>query len=196
MDQVLSGRAAIAAVAPDKLRVEWLNMMGQPFLSFLADGKNITVVSRSDGKVHRLRQSAGAMETLVHIPIGIEDLQRILVGSIPLREHAFFLLDQMAENEAWLTLKDRWHNVIASIKVNQADSRVQAMKVFDRQGDLQYAVQWMEWRHIDRYDLPAKVAFESENRQRLVLTVERFWPNADVPPSAFVLEGFGGGHSM
>lgn len=183
--RILSGRVAIAAVAPDKLRVEWLSMMGQPFFSFLADGETITVVSRSDGKVHRLKQSPWAMESLVHIPIGVEDLQRILVGSIPLRDHAYAQLNETAGAANLLTLMNRWHGVIANIQVDPTDFRVQSMRLFGSEGELRYSVQWLRWQYDERYDLPVEVAFQSDSGQRLVLTMVRFWPNVDVPSSTF-----------
>jgi outer membrane biogenesis lipoprotein LolB len=187
--QIVSGRIAVAALAPDKMRVEWLNMMGQPLTSLCGDGETITVYSRSDKKIYRLKQSPTGLEPLIQIPIGIEDLRRILVGSIPLRDNTFVQFDPGKENEGNLVFKDRWHSKVATILLDRGKSRVRSLKAYDRQGDLQYEIQWEQWQDDGRVDLPVRIVMQSDSRKRrLILTMDRFWPNAEVPLSTFVLE--------
>jgi len=186
--QIVSGRIALAAVVPDKIRIEWLNMMGQPLNSLSGDGEVITVISRSDNKVHRFRQSATAMEPLIHIPIGAEDLQKIVIGRLPLPVDAAVQLKESDSQMDMLVLKDRWHNVVATLKVDRISGRAIAMQAFNAQGKFQYEIRWLQWRKEGVYVLPVKIAFESESRQRLVLTIDRFWPDADVPGSIFKLD--------
>ncbi len=186
--QLVSGRIALAAIVPDKLRVEWLNMMGQPVTSLSGDGEAITLVFRTDNKVHRFRQSATALEPLIHIPIGVEDLQKIVTGRLPLPVDAAVQLKEIDNQRDMLVLKNRWHNIVATLQVDRKSGRVLAMKVFSGRGEFQYEVQWMRWRNEGAYVLPVDMVFESESRQRLTLTLDRFWPNADVPESIFKLD--------
>jgi len=186
--QILSGRIAMAGVVPDKLRIEWLNMMGQPLTSLAGDGGMITIYSRTDNKVRRLRQSATAMAPLIHIPIGIEDLQKILVGRFPLPADAAVQLKEAANDIDILILKNRWHNVVETLRVNRITSRLMGMQAFSRQGEALYEIQWLQWQSEGEYLVPAKVVFESKSRQRVILTMDRFWPDADVPESVFKLD--------
>lgn len=186
--QTISGRIAMAAVVPDKLRVEWLNTMGQPLTSMSADGRTITVFSRIEQVVHRFRQSRTALEPLTHIPISVEDLQTIVVGRFPLPADAAAQLKAVHNDMDTVVLKNRWHNVLATMQVDQTNSRVSSMTVFNAQGELQYEIQWLRWRQEDEYLIPAKIIFESKSRQRLILTMDRFWPNANVPLSTFELD--------
>jgi outer membrane biogenesis lipoprotein LolB len=184
--RVMSGRIAIAAAAPDKMRVEWLNPMGQPVTSMNADGQHITLFSRIDNTCRRFHQSATGLAPLIHIPIGINDLYDILIGSVPLPQDAFVQFKQDLSASDTLVLNNRWHRTIADIQVDLTGPRPQFMRIFDGQGELGYEIQWLRWRHDGSgYDLPVRIDFRKDDGQRLTLTVERFWPNEKIPPSVF-----------
>jgi outer membrane biogenesis lipoprotein LolB len=187
--QTTFGRIAVAAVAPDKLRVEWLNMMGLPDVSIAGDGQTITILNRADKKVRHLRQTSTALEKLVHIPIGIEDLQRIMSGAVPLPGGTAAQIEASPDNKVTtLVLKDRWHATVAVVKVDPSDQRIQALKRYDRQGALLYEVRWLQWRRQGQYLLPVQIAFESASGGHMILTMDRFWPEAQVPLALFALD--------
>jgi hypothetical protein len=186
-DGIRAGRVAMAAVVPHKLRADWLNMMGQPVTSLVGDGQTISIWSPADPKVHRLRQSPKALAKLIHIPIGIEDFQNILIGRPPLPADTAVQLKATHNDVDIFTLKNRWHEEIAMIRADRSTGRILAMQAFDGHGRLQYEAQWLQWRRQGKYLLPVKITFESHTKQRLSLTVDRFWPDVDVPSSAFVL---------
>jgi outer membrane biogenesis lipoprotein LolB len=83
--RITSGRAAWAAEHPDRLRLEWLSALGQPLMSMAGDGKTITLYSSADQTYRRFAQSRTALERLIRIPIGIEDLIDVLAGRPPCR---------------------------------------------------------------------------------------------------------------
>jgi outer membrane biogenesis lipoprotein LolB len=187
--RVISGRIAIAAVAPDKMRVEWLNPMGQPATSLNADGKDITLFSRVDNTRNQFPQSTAGLAPLIHIPIGINDLYNILTGSVPLQQDTFVQFKQAWPEADTLVVKNRWHRMIADIQVNRTGPRPQSMRIYNGQGELQYEIQWLQWRQDGSgHDLPVRIDFQNNDGQRLTLTVERFWPNAQVPPSVFAAD--------
>jgi outer membrane biogenesis lipoprotein LolB len=186
--QVVSGRIALAAEKPDKLRIEWLNMLGQPLASLSGNGETITIISRTDNKVHRLSQSPAALEPLIHIPIGIEDLQNVLAGRIPLSVDVAVQLNEAPNDIDILILKNRWHNMVATLRVDRLTCRVLAMQTFSPQGVLQYEIQWLQWRNEGAYLIPVKMVFESESGKRVELSVDRFWPDVDLPASIFKLD--------
>ncbi|MEJ2041127.1 MAG: hypothetical protein P8X55_19695 [Desulfosarcinaceae bacterium] len=78
--RTLAGRAAWAAVIPNRLRVEWLNMMGQPIASLAGDGRTLTYRIHGDDTIHRLRQSRDVLDKIIHIPIGVDDMVTLLAG--------------------------------------------------------------------------------------------------------------------
>jgi outer membrane biogenesis lipoprotein LolB len=187
-DMRQSGRVAVAAVIPRKLRADWLNMMGQPLTSLAGDGETIRIWSPAEAKVHQLRQSPKALVKLIRIPLGIEDFQNILIGRPPLLSHTAVQFKKSHEDVDILTLKNRWREVVAMIRVDRSTGHILAMQVFDGHGRLQYETRWLQWRRQGKYLLPTKITLESHAQDRLSLTVDRFWPDTDVAPSAFILE--------
>jgi hypothetical protein len=187
-DGIRSGRVAMAAVVPHKLRADWLNAMGQPLTSLAGDGETIRIWSPADTKVHRLRQAPGALARVIRIPLGIDDFQNIIIGRPPLPSHTAVQFKESRNNVDVLSLKNRWREEVARIQVDRSTGRILAMQAFDGHGRLQYETQWLKWRRQGKYLLPVKVTLESDAKESLSLTVDHFWPDADVPSSAFVLE--------
>lgn len=192
-----SGRIAFAAVQPDKMRVEVLNMMGTPLTSLSGDGHTVTILSHNDRKHYRIRQTQTALSSLIEIPMGIEDLQNLLAGRVPVPPHASVqsLAERPDAPEAVLLLKNRWNGVVARLQMDQASHEVTALQVLEPDGQLQYQILWLQWRAVDGYRIPSKLIIESSAGQKLTLTMDRFWPNAKVPPSTFVLEPSGDNRS-
>jgi outer membrane biogenesis lipoprotein LolB len=183
-----SGRIAVAAVTPRKLRADWLNMMGQPLTSLAGDGETIRIWSPADAKIHSLRQSPKALAKLIQIPLGIEDFQNIILGRPPLPSYTAVQFEETHDDVEILSLKNRWRQAVAFIRVGRSTGRILAMQVFDGRGRMLYVTRWLQWRRQGRYLLPTKITLESDARDRLSLTVDRFWPDADVPSSVFVLK--------
>ena len=183
-----SGRIAFAAVRPDRMRVELLNTMGVPLTSLTGDGDHISILSHTDKKHYRIRQSRTALEPVVHLPIGIEDLQSLLSGGVPLPSHAFARFMESDGPDEVVVLKNRWHGVVSKLRVDSETHQIRNMQVFDGEGQLQYQIHWHQWKKNGDFTLPSKVTIESLSHQSLELVVVRFWPNAEVAPSTFVLD--------
>jgi outer membrane biogenesis lipoprotein LolB len=186
-DGILSGRIAMAAVVPHKMRVEWLNMMGQPLTSVAGDGQTISIWSPTDHRIHHLRQSPRALAKLVKIPLGIEDLQNIVIGRPPVPVNTFVQVKEAGNSMELLALKDRWRQEVATIGVDRSTGRILSMQTFDGHGRLLYKTQWLQWRKWGRFLLPVRIELESDSGQRLRLTMDRFWPDTEVPSSTFEL---------
>lgn len=183
-----SGRIAFAAVRPDRMRVEVLNTMGTPLTTMAGDGNHISILSHIDKKHYRIRQSRKALEPVVHLPIGIEDLQRLLAGLVPLPPYVFARSEETDGPEDIVVLKNRWHGVVSRLRVDSKTRQIKHMQVFDSEGQLHYQIHWYQWKEKGKFTLPSKVTIESLSHQSLELVVDRFWPNAEVAPSTFILD--------
>lgn len=188
--QSQSGRIAFAAVRPDKMRVELLNMMGTPLTSLSGDGETITILSHGDQRYYRLRQTPTALESLIQIPIGIEDLQTLLAGRLPIPDHASVYSKSTDEDGQykWILFKNRWHGIVARLAVDRKTERIVTLEVIDDEGELQYQIRWLQWQVVGAYHIPSKLIIESASQQKLNMNMDRFWPNAVVAPSTFVLD--------
>lgn len=178
------GRAAWAAAPPDRLRLEWLNPLGQPLLSLAGDGRTITLYSFADRKFHRFAQSPKALERMIQVPAGIEDLLDILAGRPPVPAGA---IARAAPAQACgVVLESRWHVRLAELQA-EACGRIQSMSLYDAGGEIQYRVFWLEWQTIQGYDLPRKVRVTSGAGDGLTMMVERIWIDAAMPEETFVI---------
>lgn len=183
-----SGRIAFAAVTPDKMRIELLNAMGSPLTSLSADGERISVFSYVDQKRYRFRQSRTALEAIINIPIGIEDMQSLLAGKVPLPSYSFAKLMKGSTPNDILVLKNRWRGTVADLEVDRVDSRIKTLRKFDGDGELQYQIQWLQWKRVGAYRVPSRLVINTPSHERLIVNMGRFWPNAEVTPSTFLLD--------
>ncbi len=185
-----SARIAFAAIQPDKMRVELLNMIGTPLTSLSGDGETVTIISHGDRKHYRFRQTRTVLAKLIEIPIGIEDLQRLLAGRVPLPPHtsAQSATDHMNVAERDFILKNRWGGIVARLHTDQTTQYIKSLRVMDPEGAFQYQIVWNNWREVGGFRIPSQLTIESGTNQKLTLTMDRFWPNAKVAPSTFVLE--------
>jgi outer membrane biogenesis lipoprotein LolB len=192
-----SGRIAFAAVQPDKMRVELLNMLGTPLTSLSGDGDTVTIVSHDNHKKYRFRQTRTALASVIDIPIGIEDLQNLLAGRVPVppRVSAQLLPAPADASDVMLILKNRWDNVVARLQIDRTTHDIKALWALDSNGVLKYQIQWLQWKDVGGFRVPSKLVVESSASQNLTLTMDRYWPNANVPPSTFVLEDAGSDRS-
>jgi outer membrane biogenesis lipoprotein LolB len=185
--QTLSGRVAWAAALPDKLRVEWLNALGQPLMSLAGDGDTIAIVHIDEAKVHYLRQSDTALEPLVHIPMGIKDFLVLLAGRPPLPAHAAAQMSDEKGAPDVVTLKNRWSDTVAEIQLDDSHRQIKSLIVYARDKAVRYRIHWEQWQNIQEHALPRKVMIEAGTGERIVLTLDRYWLCVELPDSTFVL---------
>jgi outer membrane biogenesis lipoprotein LolB len=192
-----SGRVAFAAVRPDKMRVEVLNMLGTPLTTLTGDGDTVTILSHDDHKQYRFRQTRTALARLIEIPIGIEDLQNLLAGRVPVPPHVSVqsLPGRPDASDVILVLKNRWNGVVGRLQMDQTTHDAKSLRVLDYNGELEYRILWLQWKKVGRYRVPSKLVIESPAKQKLTLTMDRYWPNAKVAPATFVLEATGNNQS-
>ncbi len=183
----LSGRVAMAAVMPDRLRLELLSAMGQPSTRLAGDGRQISIAVPGERRIRRMPQTSASLEPLIHIPIGIEELQSLTTGRPKLPEFVAAQILDRDDRRVVIALKDRWHRLTAKIDVEPTRGRLIRMENLDRDEQLVYAIHWKKWKQTGPYEIPKNVELITPAGQRLELSMVRFWPDVDVPPSMFQL---------
>lgn len=185
--KTLSGRVAMAAVMPDRMRLEWLSAVGQPLTRLAGDGKHISIAVPGETKIRRIPQTSTSLEPFIQIPIGIEELQSLTTGRPKLPEFAAAQIVNQDDQRVVIALRDRWHRLLAKIDVEPTRGRLIRLETLDRDEEFLYAIRWKKWRRAGQYEIPKRVELTTQSGQRLKLSMARFWPNVDVPPSLFHL---------
>lgn len=185
--KTLSGRVAMAAVMPDRIRIEWLSTAGQPLTRLAGDGKRISIAVPGETRIKRMPQTSTSLESLIQIPIGIEELQGLTTGRPKLPEFAAAQIVSQDNQRVVIALRNRWHRLLAKIDVEPTRGRLMRMENLDCDEEPLYAIRWKKWRLAGKYEIPKHVELTTQSGQRLELSMARFWPNVDVPSSLFQL---------
>lgn len=179
-----SGRAAWAAEAPDRLRLEWLGPLGQPLFSLAGDGQTIGIYDVTDGKHRRFRQTPKALERLIGVPLGLGDLVDILAGRPPLPAHA--AVRSLDDAPCGVVLENRWGARVAEVASLGCD-HPETMTVYDGSDAVRYRIQWLDWQTVHEYTVPREIQVTSVEGDILSMLLERFWIDPSLPPETFVI---------
>ncbi len=182
--ETLSGRVAWAAEMPAKMRVEWLNPIGQPLYSMSADGKTISVRQAGDLKIRHIKQKGTTLERVIHMPIRVRDLIDILCGRPPLPDYA---AAQYAQGGTQVVLKNRWDERVADL-YSGGDARLRKVDVYSRDGNLKDSIVWKNWQTIDNRNFPENIVLDSGSGDHISITQRRLWTDVDLVPGTFTLK--------
>lgn len=183
--RTLAGRAAWAAIFPDRIRIELLSFLGQPLMKFAADGNTIAVDVHDGEPPYRTDQKPGALEKIVDIPFGVADLLNVMKGCPPTVLFAAAQLRPEKDDRKRVVLLNRWHQPVAELRAS-ARGLIQEMAAFDGDGALLYRIAWKSWGQKGGYTFPGKIEVVSRRGERLSLQVDRLFP--DVPVSKEMFE--------
>ena len=186
--EVRSGSLALAAARPDRMRVELLSLVGQPLTQLVADGQNIYIRPHGKDRIYRISQSPSALETLIQIPIGVEQLQGILVGNPGLSDFDAARFIKRSAEETVIELKNRFHMKIALLDVDPIQSKLKSVQVHGEDGEMIYRADFRQWQQVGSYLVPKRLIIKSAAGHQLTIFMRQFWPNATLSEAAFVLE--------
>ncbi len=182
----MAGRAGWAGAVPDRMRIEWLNMLGQPILSLAADGRTITLISHAEQRYRRLAQSSAALKQLIGIPVTVEDLIALMRGRPLLPDFTAARESSSGDGGRTILLKDRWYNTMAALTFS--GDQLVSEQLFTPRGEARYRIEWLQWQQVDRFTIPRRILLTAPTGERLAISVVRFWPRASFGPSTFFLE--------
>lgn len=187
LDETVSGKAAWAIQMPDRLRIEWLNMLGQPLFSLAGDGETLAMRSYADGRLHRMQQTSGILEKFLQVPLSIDELNTLIAGRLPLPPYTGAQFVGADGAEQAILLKSRWHKTAAKLYVGE-DRMPSKMERYGLDGELRYRVLWYRWSFTDGYRIARQFEIISEKGERVRLSLERFWPDVVLPADIFTLK--------
>ena len=182
----VAGRAGWAAAAPDRLRIEWLSMLGQPLLSLAADGETISLISHTERRYRQLPQSESSLQKLIKVPVAVEDLITLMSGRPLLPDFTAAQYTSGEDGIRTIVLKDRWHNTLATLVLSR--DQLQSEQLYTPQGQARYQIEWQQWQTINEVAVPGRMILTAPTGERLAISVVRFWPVASFEPSLFFLD--------
>jgi hypothetical protein len=184
----LDARVAWIGSTPAKIRIAVHSFSGQPVISFASDGQWYYFFSHTDSQFFKKRATSAGLKRFFSIPINSDDIVNILAGRIPLRKHNRAILNkQGSDSNNVLILKRRWGSHLEKIYFGEHEHQVRKVEMFDSSGALVYGVEFCGMRTIKNYQVPACLRFRDEAGHEVQLDIDRYWADAPVSASVFVL---------
>lgn len=174
---------------PDRIRLELLAPTGNPLLTLAADGTYFYVLPRTDnGRLHKQKAGSVNLKKAIAVPLTISDAASLLTGGIPLREFDTAERIDLPGGDCLLQLKshrpDRTENIIFDENTNQP-RKIEFLRGSGH--ELEYSITFNGARTIDERTIPESIMLRNNRGETVVITINRFWPKADVPAEKFIL---------
>lgn len=176
-------RAAWIAQMPDRFRLELLGVTGAPVASVAADGTYFTAYLHDSRKQYRHRLGEDGLERVVGVELKVAEVVSMLGGRVFIAEFRKAVVE-----EGVLILKDGVGRKQQAIYPPGEQNAWWVVERFDERGELRYRAILEDLRQADGYLIPGRIVVTTEGGDGFQVSVDRFWANPAVAPSAFVLD--------
>jgi len=204
----VAGRIAWMASAPDRIRIVLSSVSGHPMVSVASDGQWLYLNIHTSGEFYRKPATASSMRRLLTVPVKTEDMVDILAGRVPIHSYGSVVLtdnrsyvyntedhrvsprngsEGSRQNGYVLVLKKKWGDILEKIYLDEKKKNVQKVEMFNPSGTLAYRVEFDRMQVINGYRIPSRLRVSNNDGSDFHLDVDRYWVDAVVPPSVFVL---------
>jgi len=181
-------RSAWVGDAPEKLRMEFLGPHGQPVISLAADGAYIYYFSHVENRYYKKAISSKGKAPFINMPLELDKIIDLIVGRIPTGGCSYLKLVENPSEKGYILfiLFDKTGSV-EKIFLDKDKKNVSKMECFRSDGTLLYRVTYNKIRQVGNYLIPFNMAILDNDGTGFQLDVDRFWADAEVNPSVFVL---------
>ena len=204
----VAGRIAWIASAPDRIRIVLSSVSGQPMVSVASDGQWLYLNSHSSGDFYKKPATASSMRRLLTMSVKTEDMVDILAGRVPIHSYDTVVLTDnrsyvynteghmvstrngskgSGQNGYVLVLKKKWGDILEKIYLDEKKKNVQKVEMFNATGTLAYRVEFDRMRAVNGYRIPSRLLVSNNDGSDFQIDVDRYWVDAIVSPSVFVL---------
>jgi len=185
----LTSRAAWIGDKKGKLRIEVLGPGGRSRAGFAADGKWFYAITHNPLRFHKMHSKNASLNSLISIPIKIDDFHSLLAGKIPVYPyHSAFVIPDNSSNGYVLVLKKRWMGTVEKIFMDDTGSKVRKLKMFNTGGVLAYSVVFQDCTTVQGYRVPSKLLISDAADVTFDLEIHKFKADIKLTDSAFVLK--------
>ncbi len=184
------GKSRIARVAwigseQEKLRIEVLNVTGQPAISFASDEKWLYFRSHTTDRFYKKRSNDASLKPLILIPIKASDVVDLLAGRVPVYEHKSAVLIESGDGYV-LVLKKKWRGIVEKIYLDKK-ANIYGVEIFNGAGSLLYRAVFGRMDKINEFQVPSKLVISNDDGVIFKLDIDKYWADVSVSSSIFSL---------
>jgi outer membrane biogenesis lipoprotein LolB len=185
-----STRVVWAGYQTEKLRLEILGAGGRPFSSVVYDGSQFFLSLHSERRFYQKHTRRADLNRLMSMPVTVQDVLAILAGRVPLLKNATMTLenDPSGKSVALLLEKGWFKKQTGKIYLREDMKTVWNYELFQGKDTLVYRVEFLSRRPYGDYQLPDTLLFSNDLQTRIQIDVDNIWPDANLPPSVFILK--------
>jgi len=205
-------RVVWAGSVPDRFRIAFRSVAGQPVVSVASDGQWIYLVNHTQGKFYKQHSKDSTMKRFLSISVTSDDIVNLLAGRVSVDNYdsAVVLKDGpfgpvsgspltcrtavsnqedpgTHEHGYILVLKKGWGNTCQKIYLDASRKQVRKVEFFYLTGDLKYRAEFKTMQDIEGYRVPSRLVLTTDDGSGFQLDVDRYWAGVSVSPSLFVL---------
>jgi hypothetical protein len=184
-------RIAWAGKQPEKLRVEVFGLPGFSSASVAMDEKAFYFRSRNPPRLARHPRNAVDLSDIFGVAIRPGELFRLMGGGLPSSPGRLTHLQPQPDDASRYTMQlvvKRWLGTVSQrLFFEPGEKRLGAAEYFDFFGRLRYRVTFDRQHSSPGGRKFRALSVTAPNSDRFQLEVDRFWPEAKVNDSVFVL---------
>ena len=158
--------------------------------SIAYDGAWFYLARYAEGRFYKKKSAGGDLHQLTTLPIRTQDVIALLSGKVPMIDPASAELRHSPPGDGFLLLlrsgwlRRRYENIYLAADMKT----VWKYEVYHGKNHLIYEAEMTHFKTFEGYRIPQQIEFRDQEGNRLLLEIERYWPNVDVEPSLFILK--------
>jgi hypothetical protein len=174
---------------PDRIRLEILAPTGTPLFTLSADGNYFYILPRTgEGSLHREKAADVNLEKAIAVPLSVSDASHLLAGRIPLSDFDTAERMELANGDYSLRMTCHRPERTENIIFDKTTSRPRKIEFFQgTKGELEYSASFIGARVIGETTIPESIILENGREETVIIAIDRFWPESDVPLEKFIL---------
>jgi len=188
-EESFTARAAWAGSYPNQLRFEIIGIGGHPVISFSFNDDQQFFISHADKRFYHRSNADGDLEDIISVPIPLNDIMKLLTGRIPVYEHSDY---EIVTDPSWtgrvLVLKKEWTGVCEKLYLDEKNTRIYKIEIFELTGGLSYCAVFDGGMVIESMEVPSKIILTDDHDASVSLRIDRCLKNIPVSSSIFILE--------
>lgn len=183
---VQTHRIAVAGEMADRLRIDLISPVGGSAATFSSDGRYFFIIRQTPAvEYHKKKVRPGLFRRLVGIDVQATDLLKVLSGQIPVESQcvARMSADRPLSGET-VNLVDRKGRVRQRIVVD-SDGKPVEVVWFDGGEKTLYTLHRSGEQKAGEFVFPRRVELFTPDGHRLVMTMDRYFPDATMDDNLF-----------
>ena len=157
--------------------------------SFAYDGKWLYFFFHAENRFHKRRSANADLSRLLSLPIKVADIISLMSGRAPIKNPggASLIPNKTGNGYVLIIEKGWWQKQIAKIYLLDDQKSLWKYEQYDQAKRLVYRVELFDPKNFEGFQIPRKLIFSDESMVRLEILIEKYWPNANLASSLFVL---------